>query len=118
MDYRIDVEGPGVVITGGSKGIGKALADGFRKFGAFVVNADMEPPGTDDSQAVEDGSISYIKTDITNYKDVEMAGGDSPFQRALKLFKAAEMEVYTRAMPYGFRRERTRHCSLDAMVSM
>lgn len=67
MKYEIDVSGLGVIITGASKGIGQALAHGFCECGAYVTNADVEPPESSN----ENVTIEYIKTDITDYDDVE-----------------------------------------------
>jgi meso-butanediol dehydrogenase/(S,S)-butanediol dehydrogenase/diacetyl reductase len=51
-----------VVITGGSRNIGLAIAKRFIASGAKVISADLSPP--------EDDSVGFIRTDITAEIDV------------------------------------------------
>lgn len=53
-----------VIITGGSSGIGLATVDTLLSNGAFVVNADINPP----TQQAE-GSYTFVRTDVAAWAD-------------------------------------------------
>lgn len=65
-----------VVITGGSSGIGRAVALAFGEAGGTVVNGDVtrEPKDADvpTDAAIEDagGTAAYVETDVTNREDI------------------------------------------------
>lgn len=52
------------VITGGSSGIGKAIADKLLQQGYIVVNADLNPPK-------EKSTARYVRCDVTQAPDIE-----------------------------------------------
>ncbi len=52
------------VVTGGSNGIGKAIAEAYQKEGATVIVADKVEPVTN--------NVHYIQTDVSNPKDIEI----------------------------------------------
>ncbi|MCW8173274.1 SDR family oxidoreductase [Natrialba swarupiae] len=66
-----------VVITGGSSGIGRAIAIRFAEAGATVLNGDIErePKGADipTDAAIEErgGTAEYVETDVTERADLE-----------------------------------------------
>ena len=65
MAHWLELEGKTVIVTGGSSGIGKAIAAHLNQVGARVVVADLNTPD-DVPQA-----IRYITTDITDRASVE-----------------------------------------------
>ena len=63
MDYRFDVEGRVVVVTGGSTGIGAALVNGFLRCGAKVVIADRV---LSEDDRLDKAEVLAVETDVTD----------------------------------------------------
>lgn len=62
------------IVTGASSGIGRATALAFVARGAYVVVADMNEAGSEETLQlirVAGGSAIYVKCDVANYNDVE-----------------------------------------------
>jgi NAD(P)-dependent dehydrogenase (short-subunit alcohol dehydrogenase family) len=65
-----------VIITGGTSGIGREVAQRFGKAGANVINADVTENPKDASvpthEAIrsEGGIAEYVETDVTNYEEI------------------------------------------------
>jgi NAD(P)-dependent dehydrogenase (short-subunit alcohol dehydrogenase family) len=68
MDYQL--EGRTALITGGSKGIGRAAADLLCAEGVRVAIADVEPPF---SQKGSRSGMTFIRADLTKVEEVEEA---------------------------------------------
>ncbi|WP_281195704.1 SDR family NAD(P)-dependent oxidoreductase [Halorubrum sp. F4] len=74
-----DFSGETVVVTGGSSGIGRAVATGFGDAGATVINADVrEAPkdvGADapTHEAIEErgGTAEFVETDVSDPAQIE-----------------------------------------------
>lgn len=64
----IDLEGRTLVVTGGLTGIGRGIADLFRKAGANVVIGDIACAA--DSERVDDREL-HVRTDVTKRADAE-----------------------------------------------
>ena len=66
QNLQIDVKDRVIVVTGGSQGIGRSIAQAFVSSGAKVIVADMAAPADLDQDAgfSEDNSI-FVKTDVT-----------------------------------------------------
>jgi len=70
-----------VVITGGSRGIGRAVAMRFAEERASIVLIHSSPDKTDVERTVEEveslgGSAERLRLDVSSYKDVEGAFSD------------------------------------------
>ncbi|RLM90015.1 SDR family NAD(P)-dependent oxidoreductase [Haloarcula sp. Atlit-7R] len=69
-----DFEGETVIVTGGSSGIGRAIALAFGDAGATVVNADVDPAPKDADAdrptheviEAEGGTAEYAETDVSD----------------------------------------------------
>ena len=59
------VDGHNVIITGGSRGIGLALAEGFSSAGANVIILDINPPEVE-------GNYNYINCDLGNQDYIQV----------------------------------------------
>ena len=59
------VDGDNVIITGGSRGIGLALAEGFSSAGANVIILDINPPEVE-------GNYNYINCDLGNQDNIQV----------------------------------------------
>jgi len=59
------VDGDNVIITGGSRGIGLALAEGFSSAGANVIILDINPPEVE-------GNYNYINCDLGNQDQIQV----------------------------------------------
>jgi NAD(P)-dependent dehydrogenase (short-subunit alcohol dehydrogenase family) len=76
-----DFAGETVVVTGGSSGIGRAVALGFGAAGATVINADVrEAPKDRDAEtptheAIEErgGAAAFVETDVSEPRQIETA---------------------------------------------
>ncbi|TKX74841.1 SDR family oxidoreductase [Halorubrum sp. GN11_10-6_MGM] len=76
-----DFAGETVVVTGGSSGIGRAVALGFGDAGATVINADVrETPKDRDAEtptheAIEErgGTGAFVETDVSEPRQIETA---------------------------------------------
>ncbi|PSQ25068.1 short-chain dehydrogenase [Halobacteriales archaeon QS_8_65_32] len=74
-----DFDDETVVVTGGSAGIGRAVARRFGAAGAHVINADQredpkaegEDVPTHDVIAEEGGSAEYVETNVSDREDLE-----------------------------------------------
>jgi len=66
QNLQIDVKDRVIVVTGGSQGIGRSIAQAFVSSGAKVIVADVAAPADLDQDAgfSEDNSI-FVKTDVT-----------------------------------------------------
>jgi NAD(P)-dependent dehydrogenase (short-subunit alcohol dehydrogenase family) len=70
-----------VIVTGGTSGIGRAIALRFGQAGATVVNADVdrEPKDlgaelpTDEAIEEDGGSAEFVRTDVTDPDDIAVA---------------------------------------------
>lgn len=68
-----------VIVTGGSAGIGRAIALGFGEAGATVINADVREDPKMDGESVpthqliaeSGGTAEYIETDVSNPDEIE-----------------------------------------------
>lgn len=73
-----DFDGETVIVTGGSAGIGRAVARRFGSAGATVLTADVrEEPKRDDEDVPthelierEGGTARYVETDVADYDDL------------------------------------------------
>ncbi len=64
-----EYDGKGVIVTGGSYGIGRAAAIGFAKKGAKVAIADLDVRrGEETLQRIKDagGEAIFMKTDVSS----------------------------------------------------
>jgi len=74
-----DFDGETVIVTGGSSGIGRAVALAFGEAGATVINADITPETKDADatrpthEAIEDdgGRAVFVETDVSERSDIE-----------------------------------------------
>ena len=66
IDTRFDVAGKVVCITGGSRGLGKALANAFAQAGARVMAASWEPEALAEDEAEAKRAGLSIRTHVTD----------------------------------------------------
>ena len=74
MNKMFDLAGKIAIVTGGSRGLGKAIAMGFARFGADVVIADiLEKESKETVKEIEKlGRKSlFVKTDVSNKGNVD-----------------------------------------------
>jgi NAD(P)-dependent dehydrogenase (short-subunit alcohol dehydrogenase family) len=77
-DVNYDYTGETVIVTGGSSGIGRAIARRFGAAGATVINADVDPEPKDidatipTHERIEEtgGEAAFVETDVSDSADV------------------------------------------------
>ncbi|PYB68340.1 aldose dehydrogenase [Thermoplasma sp. Kam2015] len=62
-----DLNGKTVLITGGTRGIGKAIVDRFRLEKCNVISFSIDDPEE------EDNGVMYLKGDVSNHNDVRLS---------------------------------------------
>jgi 3-oxoacyl-[acyl-carrier protein] reductase len=69
---RYDLTGKTAIVTGGSSGIGRAIALDFAKFGSKTVIADVAP-GERITKEIESlgGQALYVKADVSSQREVQ-----------------------------------------------
>jgi len=92
---RRDVEGRVVVVTGGARGLGGAMAEGFLQAGAKVVAADKTWAGADQlrDQLKSSGRGMAVEMDVTN--DAQL---DSAYDSVIEQFGTADVLVNNAAL--------------------
>lgn len=69
---RYDLTGKIAIVTGGSSGIGQAIALDLAKFGSNIVIADVAPGGQTITEIENLNRIAlYIKADVRDRREVE-----------------------------------------------
>jgi len=76
--YRelLELHGRVAVVTGGSRGIGLAVATALHEFGAHVVIADLLDEQGEAAAAAFDGRVEYVHLDVTDAGAVERVFAD------------------------------------------
>lgn len=91
---RRDIEGRVVVVTGGARGIGGAIAEGLLKAGARVVAADKTWDGADQLRAqLESGQGMAVQMDVTD--DAQL---DAAYASVIERFGTTDVLVNSAAL--------------------
>jgi NAD(P)-dependent dehydrogenase (short-subunit alcohol dehydrogenase family) len=69
MSSETDMTGKRVLVTGGTKGIGRQIASLFAKRGAEVVICGRNPPSPSPDQ--QDGNLRFVATDVRDLPGLE-----------------------------------------------
>ena len=75
MDKLFDIAGKKVIVTGGSRGLGKGMAKGFHDAGCEVVimGTNEKLKATAEELSTEDNKVHAVICDFSNTTDVERA---------------------------------------------
>ena len=75
MDKLFDIAGKKVIVTGGSRGLGKGMAKGFHDAGCEVVirGTNEKVKATAEELSTEDNKVHAVICDFSNTNDVERA---------------------------------------------
>ena len=76
---RIDLEGMNAVVTGGARGIGRAIGERLRSSGASVAVWDSDCAAMTEARGDRpgDGPAGWIEVDVTNPAAVDAAHGET-----------------------------------------